>query len=144
MSRTLTGQLLKPVIGHSGRIRERLEGMRQPLLWRKCMEVLSYPSVWIQLYTSAEFKSLESLGTEPFLVILLSIPMVVNRWNFEQYHDYFGTYRYLCKAWHFIFNCASYAFQHSDKYLLISLCTHQNCYVGIKSCEYEMYLRCSS
>jgi hypothetical protein len=50
-------QLLKPFIGHSGQIRERLEGARQPLPGRG-YGGSSHPSVWIQLYTSAEFQKL--------------------------------------------------------------------------------------
>jgi hypothetical protein len=54
----------EPFVGHSGRIRERLEN-EATLTWVQVWWLVPV-SMWVQLYTSVEFESLKSLGVEPF------------------------------------------------------------------------------
>jgi hypothetical protein len=75
---TLTGNPVEPFIRHSGRIRERLKNMRQPLLPDLVYGGKeAYFSVWVQLYTSVESRKAGVPQDRTIQLFFLSIPMVV-------------------------------------------------------------------
>ena len=61
--------LVQPFIGYSGRIRKRLEDVRQPLSCVQGMVVSPVPPCGYNLYTSAEFWKPEVPQDGPLMVV---------------------------------------------------------------------------
>jgi hypothetical protein len=133
MVATWPEQLLEPFIGHLGQIRERLEGVRQLLLSCTRYGGSSHPSMWIQLYTSAESWKPRVPRDGTIWLFLLSIPMVV--WMELDHYDYIGSYLYCCLEHRMsYFNEQALLFCTCTNTPLISLCIHQILTVLLLSC----------